>query len=270
MAAAVLLVSAAATTAGASASPVISATQATPATIKITHTIPVGRLPFAVAVNPQTNTIYVANFDGGNVAVISGQTNTVVTTVSVPLNPDAIGINPQTNTIYVTNAGNNTVSVINGQTNTVVTTVPVGALPSGVAVNPQTNTIYVANFGDNTLSVISGQANTVVTTVAGLGTPNGIAVNAGRQYRLRSQRRREHRVGARPLTQARSRIQINRPVYGKHDRDCKPSGPCTMTGSTPRQPFRLRGNSRFSRRNGTFCPELAPSDRSKPRTERRY
>lgn len=44
------------------------------ATNTVTATVTVGLLPWAIAVNPITNTIYVANYDGDTVSVIDGAT----------------------------------------------------------------------------------------------------------------------------------------------------------------------------------------------------
>ena len=48
----------------------------------VTATVSVGTVPLAVAVDPVTNTIYVANQDTYNVTVIDGATNSVTATVS--------------------------------------------------------------------------------------------------------------------------------------------------------------------------------------------
>jgi YVTN family beta-propeller protein len=139
--------------------------------------LPSGAYPYALAVNPNTNTIYVADYRLNVVSVINGSTNTVMATVSVGGDPSSVAVNPNTNTIYVANSSSNSVSVINGSTNTVTTTVSVGTDPLGIAVNPNTNTIYVANYGSNSVSVINGSTNTVTTTVSVGTDPLGIAVN---------------------------------------------------------------------------------------------
>jgi YVTN family beta-propeller protein len=69
--------------------------------------------PESVAVNPNTNMIYVANSDSDTVSVIDGSAHTVVRTIPVGDGPSSVAVNPKnTDTIYVTNAYHNTVSII--------------------------------------------------------------------------------------------------------------------------------------------------------------
>ncbi|MFM7293962.1 MAG: YncE family protein, partial [Burkholderiales bacterium] len=109
----------------------------------VTATITSGTSPSAVAVNPVTNKIYVANNGSNNVTVIDGATNTT-TTVAVGTTPWAVAVNPVTNKIYVANYDSANVTVIDGATNTTAT-VAAGTFPRVVTVNPVTNQIYVAN-----------------------------------------------------------------------------------------------------------------------------
>jgi len=102
----------------------------------------------AVALNPVTNKIYVANANSNNVTVIDGATNTTAT-VNAGTFPIAVAVNPVTNTIYVANFNSNNVTVIDGATNTTAT-VTAGTNPNAVAANPVTNEIYVANSGNVT------------------------------------------------------------------------------------------------------------------------
>jgi len=87
----------------------------------IVSTVPVGTFPIAVAVDPKTNFIYVANNGDsqasiqGNVTVINGTTNTT-TTLTDPkaIGPIAVAANSATNKIYVANWGSSNVTVIDG------------------------------------------------------------------------------------------------------------------------------------------------------------
>src|SRR4051794_23638641 len=59
----------------------------------VTTTIPVGNAPEGVAVNPKTDTVYVANEYDDTVSVISGRTNTVTATIPVGRQTHWIAVN---------------------------------------------------------------------------------------------------------------------------------------------------------------------------------
>jgi YVTN family beta-propeller protein len=99
-------------------------------------TIPVGRVPFGVAITPDGTRAYVANEFSYTVSVIDTATNTVVATIPVGLVPIGVAITPDGTRAYVPNEFSYTVSVIDTATNTVVATIPVGLLPLLVAITP--------------------------------------------------------------------------------------------------------------------------------------
>jgi len=125
----------------------------------------VGNGPFAGAVDPDTHTVYIANFDSGTVSVINDATCSapVLTacggawpTVSVGNGPGDIAIDQTTDTVYVANQNDDTISVINGaRCNAEVTsgcgltapTLSVGPGPTQLAFDPATKTLYVTDSG---------------------------------------------------------------------------------------------------------------------------
>lgn len=137
-------------------------------------TVPVGSYPVAIALNPVTKKIYVANQNSNNLTIIDGNTYQA-TTIPMGTLPTAVAVNPVTNKVYVSNGGSNTVTVLDGQTNH-ATTVPTSGYPAGIAVNPVTNRIYVTNFTANTVTVINGATNATATVAVGL-RPLAVAVN---------------------------------------------------------------------------------------------
>ena len=144
-------------------------------------TVAVGTDPLAVAVNPVTNKIYVANQGSDNVTVIDGTDNST-TTVAAGAHPLAVAVNPVTNKIYIPNRATANVTVIDGMDNS-TTTVAAGAYSRAVAVNPVTNKIYVANDGSSNVTVIDGMDHST-TTVATGAEPRAVGVNpvANRVY----------------------------------------------------------------------------------------
>ena len=141
-------------------------------------TIRVGYNPDAVAVNPSTHTVYVANSSGNTLSVIKGLI--VTATIGVGYHPDAVGVDPSTDTVYVVNRNdltsnenyNSTVSVINGATGRVTATIGVGVMADAVAVDPSTHTAYVANYDSDSVSVINQIGGVYqVTATIGVGSP---------------------------------------------------------------------------------------------------
>ena len=158
-----------------------TAAPSTGPTHRVTATVPIGKNPDGVAVDPGTHAVYVANAFDNTVSVIDASTRTVTATVPVGYDPVGVAVDPGTHTVYVTNLDGDTVSVIDGSTRTVTATVPAGKYPQGVAVDPGTHTVYVTNLvgANNTVSVIDGSTRTVTATVPVGRNPNGVAVDPG-------------------------------------------------------------------------------------------
>ena len=118
-----------------------SGARAADADAAVVATVSVPTEPVGVAVNPNTNLIYVTNFNNGyngNVSVIDGASNTVVATMAVASGLWGLALNPNTNLVYVPSYYDNNVSVIDGDSDTVVATVAVGTQPDYVALNRNT------------------------------------------------------------------------------------------------------------------------------------
>jgi YVTN family beta-propeller protein len=137
--------------------------------------------PFAVAVNPVTNLIYVTNLDTtfGTVTVIDGATNRPLAVVTVGIVPQGIAVDTTTGLVYVANGGG-TVSVLTGGANPQVLTITSAsfAAPDGVAINSRTHQVFVTNSGGATVSLIDEMSNTVTATIPVGPRPFSIALNA--------------------------------------------------------------------------------------------
>ncbi len=175
----------------------------------VTATFEAENKPTRIAVNPETNLIYLVNREADNVSVVDGLTNQVVANVKVGGKPNGIAVNPVTNLIYVGDS-NGEISVIDGQTNRVIATIesvlsgitdpsiptprPLPRKldsspkpPDFIAVNPETNLIYVGNSDTLFIGIIDGTANVVIDSVTLLFKdsfgnhqpvrPTGIGVN---------------------------------------------------------------------------------------------
>ena len=134
-------------------------------------TITVGNLPSTIAIDQQTDTVYVTNTGDNTVSVFNGATcNALVTsgcgqtpaTVPVGLQPLGIFADPANHTVYIANFDNGqgdstTVSMLDSATCNATDlaacptqappVVDVGAAPDDVDVNQATHTVYVTTIG---------------------------------------------------------------------------------------------------------------------------
>ena len=144
-----------------------------------------GLNPSKMALNPATNKVYVANYNGGSVSVIDGNNlSAVPETIVVGTTPTDVAVDPSRNRIYVANNGSNTVTVIDGFTRNVIWTIPVGSRPEAIAIDTARNMAYVANLTGHSVSVINGTLGAVSTTVQTGTNPQDVAVDSdyGRVY----------------------------------------------------------------------------------------
>jgi YVTN family beta-propeller protein len=113
-----------------------------------------GVIPCAIAVNPQANQLYVANYGDNSASVIDATTGRKIATVPVGRHPKAIAFDAKRNLIYVANTGDGTVTVIDTASNSVVATLPAGKNPYALAVVPGSSSLYVANEADDNPSTV--------------------------------------------------------------------------------------------------------------------
>jgi YVTN family beta-propeller protein len=135
-----------------------------------------------IAVNPNTNKIYVANSASNTILVIDGSDDSLLTTIPVSLEPRSVGVNPITNKIYVGHSAssNRVVTVIDGNTDTVIKTISTGDAQelNSIAVNPNTNTIYVTSRDPGGRVVkIDGATDSFVGFISVAENPSSIGVN---------------------------------------------------------------------------------------------
>jgi DNA-binding beta-propeller fold protein YncE len=154
----------------------------------------------AIAVDPQTNRVYVAvertqlysacgclTGAGGTLVVIDGSTNKIIDSINVISSPipgliDSIAdvaVDPNSNAVYV--ATSDGLVVVNGSTDAIATTVLPNLQLSDIAVNPVTDTVYVTGFTTvgymetsdivtQWVYVLDGATNALITSIS-FGSP---------------------------------------------------------------------------------------------------
>ena len=133
-----------------------------------------------IAVDPFTNTIYVATAGAGQgfegVFVFDGQTHEMIDQIDLEgKNIRSLAINPNTNFLYV--GYSNVIDVIDLGTKSIVATIKTLEGPIKIAINTDTNVIFVSNSWINTLTVIDGNSNSIVKNISMRIFPDAISIN---------------------------------------------------------------------------------------------
>lgn len=151
----------------------------------VVKTVQVGSEPRGVAINPLTDSVYIANTQTGNVSILKH--DVVIATLPVNTLPEEVTFDIAANKAYVggcdfrTNAGSKVI-VIDGRTNQITTTIDINEFCvfgiQGITVNPLTHRVYVSNYDDNEEVVIDGTNNQIISRIDLAGRePEGAAVD---------------------------------------------------------------------------------------------
>ncbi|MBX7223287.1 MAG: YncE family protein [Blastocatellia bacterium] len=148
----------------------------------VVKSVPVGIFPADVAVNSETNRIYVLNGKGtgffdNTVSVVEGTNDTVVGTLTGKRAFFGLALVPGTNRILLMSGENSYLLAFDGATNSLVEKIVLRADPTDIAVNEKTNRVYVANRLADTVTVIDSLTNTVLNQINVDPQPSGIVVN---------------------------------------------------------------------------------------------
>ena len=148
---------------------------------------------FALAADPTTHTIYVANVDSDTVSMINARTcNARVATgcgqtpqaVHTGQGPAAVQLDRSTGTIYVSNGADHTIALIdtlncNATTHTgcaTRATIPIVAAPRFLTLDPTHATLYVSTKDDSSLAMINTRRCNAHTTTGCPHTPPVVRV----------------------------------------------------------------------------------------------
>jgi len=161
---------------------------------EVVATIPVGRNPRAIAIEPNRGLVFVANTESDSVSVIDSATREVVDTIMVGPAPWGLAVDDDTGLLWVANSnlGNegegfpppaSPLSLVDVDSLEVIETVTVGTEPMGVALDPAAGAVYVAgmDFQDESpggfVWVVDAVSREVLDTITVGNLPGHVAVD---------------------------------------------------------------------------------------------
>ncbi len=115
-----------------------------------------------VAVNPDTNRIYVTDLSEDVLYVLDGTTNTLQATVPVTGRPFGVKVNPFTNRVYVSSIDDDTIYVFDGATDSLIDTILLPHTPLDLVMDFMADRLFAANPASDCVCEIDCTTNSVV------------------------------------------------------------------------------------------------------------
>lgn len=110
-------------------------------------TIPVGKIPCALAVDPENHRLYVVNYGDDTVSIVNLQTHRVTGNLPVDRHPQGLVVDSESRRVFVANLHGDSVTVIDEAKSAVISTLKAGSHPYALAVDSHSGRLYAANYG---------------------------------------------------------------------------------------------------------------------------
>lgn len=138
--------------------------------------VPVGKWPEAVAVDPASHTAYIITLGNESITVIDTKKDAVIARVPVSDLLGSVAVDPAAHTAYVMDVKSRTVQAIDTRTHDVTNVIPVGHDPVFMAFDPVAHAAYVVNTTDNSVTVINTKTDARSTVPVG-SYPSSVAAD---------------------------------------------------------------------------------------------
>jgi len=144
----------------------------------VVSTIPVGKTPHYIALDPSGKYGYVTNGESNSISVIDTTANRVMDTITgAGGDPQQIVIHPTGKSAYVPGYDTASVHVIDLVEKRIAATIPVGENPQSIAISPDGERVYVVNLHSPQAMVIDTTTNKVTTNFTTGEGACGIAIS---------------------------------------------------------------------------------------------
>lgn len=127
--------------------------------------IQVGKSPIAIARNPSTHLLYVANHGSGTVSVIDGRSDRVTATIPVDSLPYSIAVDQQTNQIFVSSVYSDSLKIVDGVTNRVISMKAISA--DAIEINSGADLVYLMGYESSAITVLDLASRTLTNLPMG-------------------------------------------------------------------------------------------------------
>jgi YVTN family beta-propeller protein len=119
--------------------------------------------PIDLAINPNTNLIYVIYSSSNTIDIIDGNIDRIINSITLPSLASAVAVDPFLNSIYAAVPDIQSLITIDGETNRVINTTEVGVTIQDIAVDPDANSLYLST--DNSILTMNSMTKEISSNV---------------------------------------------------------------------------------------------------------
>ena len=137
-----------------------------------------------MAINPNSNKLYVAVPVVDEIQVLNGSSDKIITNISVGADPNAVAVDSVKNRIYVTSPENDKLYIIDGFSDKVISEIQMGRSAADLAIDTGefggfASIVFVANSASDSISVLDSSTGRLVEniTMTKGASPYTLAVN---------------------------------------------------------------------------------------------
>jgi YVTN family beta-propeller protein len=146
----------------------------------IVASVPVGAGPKGIAVDLQSNRVYVSLFDDSSIAVVDAKTNQTIAIWNTRSRAHANGIAVTGSRVFVALRESASVAILDAATGSLIGSTAVGGMPYGVGA--ANNRVWVANFAAGSVSVLDATTRNVVATTNVGNDPSFVVPDGTRAF----------------------------------------------------------------------------------------
>ncbi|MBB3073066.1 YVTN family beta-propeller protein [Paenibacillus baekrokdamisoli] len=132
----------------------------------------------SIIINPDGDTLYVANGDTNSVSIIDAKSRKVLKEIAVGKEPRELSLSNDGKTLYVTCRYADSVEWVDIKAGKVLGTVKTGIEPFGIVSSPGGERLYVTNYRSGTVTVIDAEKRTIIKQLDAGTNPRAIAISA--------------------------------------------------------------------------------------------
>lgn len=122
--------------------------------------------PWVMALDPNNDTLFVPNYDWGNVSVVNLATDTIVRTIPAGPQPEVATYDPVDGSMWVSEFNSpGSIDRFNATTYASLPRISVPSYPEGLLYDPNSREVYVADSGAAEVSVLDAANGSLVATI---------------------------------------------------------------------------------------------------------